>query len=248
MNTSTKNTAGRETTVVVVLEKDLVASTAQELRRDIMPRIWEGTSRVEIDFGRARMIDSIGITSLIAVYNLLRKTGGHLRLFNVSAEVFYLLHGLRLDSHFEVKATGWEDLFVEKKKILIIDDEEGIRQMMRLALEKAGYEVLDAPDGRDGLKIYRQSLPDLVITDIFMPGMEGLETIMALRRENRNIKIIAISGGGTNGFDYLPTAIKLGALRAVAKPFTQRDLLGAVHDLLEADAHSGPQGGALTRR
>jgi YesN/AraC family two-component response regulator len=131
---------------------------------------------------------------------------------------------------------------MEKKRILIIDDEGAILRMVRLALEKAGYEVLDASNGIEGLDIYHEALPDLVITDIFMPEMEGLEMIMALRRENKNIKIIAISGGGTNGFDHLPTAIKLGALRAVAKPFTQKELLGAVCDLLKTDANVWTEG------
>ena len=106
MCTSVEETAGRETTVVVALERDLVASSAQELRRDIMPRIWEGTRRVEIDFRGVKMIDSIGMASLIAVYNLLRKTGGKLQLFNVSAKVFKLLHVMRLDRHLEVKMSG----------------------------------------------------------------------------------------------------------------------------------------------
>jgi YesN/AraC family two-component response regulator len=125
---------------------------------------------------------------------------------------------------------------MEKKKILIIDDEESIRRVIRQSLEKNGYEVLDAPNGRDGLKIYHEALPDLVITDIIMPEMEGLETIMALRRGNPKVKIITISGGGAKGFNYLPTALKLGALRAIAKPFTQRELLRTVFDLLEADS------------
>ena len=222
--------------MVVELERDLVASSAQALRRDVLPRIWEGTKRVEIDCRRVRMIDSIGIGALIAVHNILRKTCGSLRLVNVSAEVFYLLHAMHLDRHFEVQAMGWEDLAVEKKKILIIDDEEGIRKMMRLALERAGYEVFDAPDGRQGLKIYDQSLPDLVITDIFMPEMEGLETIMALRRENPDVKILTISGGGARGHDYLPVALRLGSSRALAKPFTQRELLSTVLELLETDS------------
>jgi anti-sigma B factor antagonist len=106
INTSAKETTGRETTVVVAIEHDLVASNAQVLRRDILPRIWEGTKNVDMDFSHVRMIDSIGIASLIAVYNRLQKTGGILRLFNVSAEVFHLLHALRLDRHIEVKASG----------------------------------------------------------------------------------------------------------------------------------------------
>ena len=123
-----------------------------------------------------------------------------------------------------------------KKRILIIDDEEGIRRMMKLALEKAGYETLDAPDGRSGLNVYQETLPDLVITDIFMPEMEGLETIMALRQVNPDVRIMTISGGGRCGCDYLPLALKLGSSQTLAKPFTPKELLGAVRELLE----SGP--------
>jgi YesN/AraC family two-component response regulator len=130
---------------------------------------------------------------------------------------------------------------VENKKILIIEDEESVRHMMRLVLEKTGCSVLDAPNGREGLKAYHQNRPDLVITDIFMPEMEGLETIMALRRENPGVKIIAVSGGGASGYDYLPAALKLGCSRALAKPFTQRELLSAVRDLLEDDDTAGPE-------
>jgi anti-anti-sigma factor len=236
MKISVKQKTNTET-MAIVLEHDLVASNAQILRRDLLPRVWEGTRVVEIDFRHVKMIDSIGIASLIAVYNTLRRSGGMLRLLNVSAEIYHLLHTMRLDRQFEVKTLGWEDLFMKRRKILIIDDEEGIRKMMRLALERAGYEVLDAPDGRQGLKIYSQCLPDLVITDIFMPEMEGLETIMALRRENPTVKIISISGGGSCRYDYLPAALKLGALRAIAKPFSLRELLSTVLDLLEI--HSG---------
>jgi CheY-like chemotaxis protein len=128
---------------------------------------------------------------------------------------------------------------MQEKKILIIDDEEGIRQLMRLALEENGYEVLDAANGKDGLKIYRISHPDLVITDIFMPEMDGLETIMALRRENPDVKIMTISGGGSRGHDYLPAARKLGASCSLPKPFTRQDLLGAVRGLFGAEIRKG---------
>lgn len=102
---SVKEKENRQT-MAVVLEHDLVASNAQMLRRDLLPRVWEGTRAVEIDFRHVTMIDSIGIASLIAVFNLLRKTGGNLRLFNVSAEVFNLLHVMRLDRHIEVRTSG----------------------------------------------------------------------------------------------------------------------------------------------
>jgi CheY-like chemotaxis protein len=126
------------------------------------------------------------------------------------------------------------------KKILIIDDEEDIRKIMRRVLEKAGCEVLDAPNGKEGLHIYHQTFPDLVITDILMPEMDGLEVIMALRQEHPGAKIMAISGGGQCGHNYLPISLKLGAVHTIAKPFRQRELLSAVFALLENDSGKQP--------
>jgi anti-anti-sigma factor len=104
--TSLRNATSRETTMVVELANDLVASSAQALRRDILPRIWEGTSRLEIDFRHVKMIDSIGIATLIAASSLLKKTGGTFHLFNVTDEIFLLFRQMRLDRNFEIKAMG----------------------------------------------------------------------------------------------------------------------------------------------
>ena len=118
-------------------------------------------------------------------------------------------------------------------RILIIDDEEQVRLYLRKMLETEGYEVVDAPDGKVGLRLYRQNPADLIIMDIFMPEKEGLGTIRELRRDYPEVKIIAISGGGKiSTLDFLPIAKRLGALRTLAKPFTRQELLDAVQEVL----------------
>ena len=118
-------------------------------------------------------------------------------------------------------------------RILVIDDEAPVRDMMRQALERAGYEVADAEDGRQGMVQLRQQPVDLVITDILMPAQEGIETIRILRKEFPQVKILAISGGGKTGkLDVLPVAQTFGAHRTLAKPFERKDLLDAVSILV----------------
>jgi len=100
-------------------------------------------------------------------------------------------------------------------------------------LEHAGYEVVEAPDGREGLRLYREKRPQLVITDIIMPNKEGLETILDLRREYPQVKILAISGGGRIGPEsYLDIAEGFGADRILTKPFNHGELLEVVQDLV----------------
>jgi CheY-like chemotaxis protein len=119
------------------------------------------------------------------------------------------------------------------KRILIIDDEEDIRVMLQHMLGREGYQTVTASEGREGLKQQRQAPADLIITDLMMPGQEGLETIMEIRRLYPNTKIIAMSGGGQGGvLDFLPIAVQLGAARAMAKPFTHDELMSAVKEVL----------------
>jgi len=118
--------------------------------------------------------------------------------------------------------------------ILVIEDDEQIRVLLRQILEREGHEVLEAPEGDKGLKIYRENLPDIVITDLLMPGKEGLETIRELREVNPDVRIIAVSGGGQISPDlYLDLARKLGAFLTLKKPFTRMEILGAVDLLLQ---------------
>ena len=119
-------------------------------------------------------------------------------------------------------------------RILIVDDDHQFRKMLRMMLEKGGHEILEAPDGKVGVALYRKDPTDLIISDIFMPHQEGLQTIKELRQDFPDAKIIAISGGGrVKGFDYLDDAELFGANRTLAKPFTSQDLLQAVGELLE---------------
>ncbi len=113
--------------------------------------------------------------------------------------------------------------------ILIIDDDASVRDSLRRTLHKEGYTILEASEGRGGLKQLEHSLADLILLDMFMPDKDGLETIGELRRTHPGIRIIAMSGGGFKGtVDVLHVATKLGARRTLAKPFTREQLLEAV--------------------
>ncbi len=115
-------------------------------------------------------------------------------------------------------------------KILVIDDDENWRTVVREVLRLERHEVVEAVGGLQGIECCRQSLPDLVITDIVMPDQEGLETIEQLRAEFPTLPIIAMSGGGDylRKEDNLELAEKLGACASVAKPLTREALLAAV--------------------
>src|SRR2546428_12484335 len=84
-------------------------------------------------------------------------------------------------------------------RIILIDDEDAVRRTVRLALERAGHQVLEASDGEAGLKLLAQSGADLVSTDIFMPGQDGIVTARRIRKESPGVKVIAGSGGDSTG-------------------------------------------------
>ncbi len=119
-------------------------------------------------------------------------------------------------------------------KILIIEDDDQIRVLIKKMLEnEANYEVIEAADGNQGIRQFKQNTIDLVITDIIMPDKEGIETIKELRKEAKDAKIIAISGGGRIGpYDYLDLAKRIGAKRVFEKPFDLKELVEAVKELL----------------
>ncbi len=118
-------------------------------------------------------------------------------------------------------------------RILVIDDDDGVREVIRLMLETGGYEVDDAPDGFEGVRRFREHRPDLVITDIVMAGMDGVETIMELRLIAPDVKIIAISGGDHVAPGYYLSMIKnFDTVYEMEKPIRRDDLLLAVKTLL----------------
>jgi len=124
--------------------------------------------------------------------------------------------------------------------ILVIDDEAQVRTTMRRVLERYGHEVVEAADGRQALQAIVGTPCDLVITDINMPEMDGIEVIMALSERQPGLPIIAISGGGRLPKDLLLTsADMLGAVTTLAKPFEVPDMIAAVERAL---AESGPDG------
>lgn len=117
--------------------------------------------------------------------------------------------------------------------ILIIDDERPVRLLLRRIFEAEGHLVSDAAEGGEGIKLYRENPADLIITDLVMPGKEGLETIRELKHDYPDIKIIAISGGGRNmPGEYLRFAELMGAKTVLSKPVSKERLLEAVNELL----------------
>lgn len=114
-------------------------------------------------------------------------------------------------------------------RVLVVDDEEDFRKLARRLLEADGHEVIEAASGQEGIDQFRAMAPEIVVTDIVMPGKSGIEAIEAIRQENPTVRIIAISGNGdvaSSGF--LGTALKVGADRALAKPFRADEFLAAL--------------------
>ena len=130
-------------------------------------------------------------------------------------------------------------------KIIVIDDEKDIRNVLKEILHRAGFEVEVAASAEEGLGLLRDNGADLVITDIIMPGKDGVDTVYDIRMEFPNTRIIVISGGGNlTPMEYEPSAIKTTAYLASAsaagadvtltKPFDRGELLNAVTELVQA--------------
>lgn len=114
-------------------------------------------------------------------------------------------------------------------KVLVVDDEELVRLTLRQMLESEGHEVLEARNGREAVAIQNETPADIVLTDIIMPEQEGIETIIQLRRQDPNLRIIAISGGGRmKNLDFLRVAANVGADATLTKPFTTDELVEVI--------------------
>ena len=128
--------------------------------------------------------------------------------------------------------------------IIVIDDEKDIRIVLKEILERAGFDVKTASNSNDGLDLLRNGGADLVITDIIMPGRDGVDTVYDIRMEFPSTRIIVISGGGNVApMDYEPSSIKTeaylasaaaaGADATLTKPFDRNEILDAVNELVQ---------------
>jgi CheY-like chemotaxis protein len=122
--------------------------------------------------------------------------------------------------------------------VLVIEDEDGLRRLFRSVLEEAGYRVQEAADGAEGLRLYSEAPVDLVITDIYMPGRDGLEVLQTQRRQYPKLKILVITGR-TDIADFLEIAHMLGASASLRKPFEMGVFLQTVAGLL-SESTSNP--------
>ena len=124
-------------------------------------------------------------------------------------------------------------------RIIVIDDNDAARSTMRRTLERDGHEVLDASDGVAGLKLLAESGARLVITDIFMPGQDGIVTLRRIKKEFPGVRVIAVSGGDATGrIDLRRDAELLGAAGTLRKPFGPADLRRVVEETLALDSET----------
>jgi len=115
--------------------------------------------------------------------------------------------------------------------ILVIDDEESIRGLLKEVLERANHRVLEACDGQEGVTLYQQNKVDLVLMDILMPGTDGLEATLQLTREYLDAKVIAMTGAQGDK-NFLDVAKLFGARRVFEKPFDLDKLVQAINEEL----------------
>jgi DNA-binding response OmpR family regulator len=118
-------------------------------------------------------------------------------------------------------------------RVLVVDDSADIRGMLQAQLEMEGFDVATAPDGARALALLGRQRTDLIITDLFMPDKDGIETILEIRAKYPAVQIVAMSGWDSRqGSDYLKVAREIGAVRTVKKPFELTDMVKIVRDLM----------------
>jgi len=120
-------------------------------------------------------------------------------------------------------------------KVLVIDDDKAVRELVRRMLESGGHSVIEASDGLEGVKVFKQETPDVVVTDIVMPNADGLDVIRRILDIRPKAKIIAMSGGvRLPGHTYLSHARKFGATAVLEKPFAPEPFLTLVDSVSSA--------------
>lgn len=122
-----------------------------------------------------------------------------------------------------------------KGRILVVDDVDAVRESLRLALERAGYDVDEAADGQEALSIAHRTATDAVVADLWMPRLDGIELLKALRRERPGLRVIAISGGGAGMSLEVATSLARawGAEDVLVKPFDNETLVARLDALLD---------------
>lgn len=115
-------------------------------------------------------------------------------------------------------------------RVLVVEDHPPMRAIMAAVLEGMGHQVYQAGNGLEALRVQADANAELMLTDLFMPEMEGLETIRQMRSRYPHVRIMAVSGGSSRGEagDYLHMALKFGAESALRKPFTIKEMIDAV--------------------
>lgn len=137
-------------------------------------------------------------------------------------------------------------------RILVVDDDVAVQVTIRLLLERAGHSVVTASDGRNGLALCQTGEFDLLFLDIYMPAMDGFETMRLVREQQPRLPIIVISGRPLSaetesGPDFPTMATRLGAISGLEKPFRPADLLAAVAACLDGGGSpSQPTGGVAS--
>lgn len=132
-----------------------------------------------------------------------------------------------LAAHFELVERS-------KRRILLVDDDASIRKALQIALGNAGYEVLQAGDGEEATRLWREMGPDLIVTDIHMPRKSGLLLMQELQEHNSATRVIAMTDGGPSGqLNLLGLAGLLGAVRTMPKPFSLEEMLKTVEQELD---------------
>jgi diguanylate cyclase (GGDEF)-like protein len=127
---------------------------------------------------------------------------------------------------------------VKGRNILIVDDNKLTRKILKDILENAGYGVLEAKDGEEALQIYRNKLPDMVILDIVMPGINGFDLLRILRKEEENLMLPIILLTSQNNFEEKIKGLELGADDYLVKPFNDKELLFKVNNLFQRIEHN----------
>lgn len=121
--------------------------------------------------------------------------------------------------------------------VLLVEDDTLVRHALKIVIEIEDIDVIDVRDGEQAMTILGDRDIDVVVTDIFMPEMEGMELIRRMQDEHPDIPVIAISGGGSvDNVDYLDAAVGLGAKAVFSKPFDEKDLIAKIVELRGAPA------------